>query len=56
MTNSYDVLKTEAPFELTSRYLAAYIDVNKLNCLDFAKVAAPDDTKKQTAICGSFNF
>lgn len=55
MTNTYTTLQTKAPFEMTSRYMAAYIDVNKLTCLTFAAIASKD-TKRQAAICNNVNF
>lgn len=46
MTVSYGTLRDQVPFEITSRYLTAYIDVNKLTCLDFAAIAAPTDVTR----------
>lgn len=32
MNDSYFVLKENVPFEITSRYLASYIELNGTNC------------------------
>lgn len=53
---SYNTLLTRLPFELASRYITAYNEINKKQCTDYAAIAAPTDVNRQKAICNGFNF
>lgn len=46
LNSTYNTLAYNVPFELTSRYLAAYNDVNKKQCTDYSAIAAPTDTAR----------
>lgn len=56
INQSYTTLLYNIPFELAARYITAYNEVNKKQCIDYAAIAAPSDTKKQQAICNGFDF
>ncbi len=43
------------PFEVTSRYLAAYFEVNNKKCSDYIDLAVTDVDKRNT-ICTEFDF
>jgi hypothetical protein len=55
MNDSYSVIKQFVPFEVTSRYLAAYFNVAGLDCTKVVGLAVTDPTKL-TSICGIFTF
>lgn len=55
MNETYFQLETLVPFEITSRYLAAFFEVNSKKCSDYVNLAVTDITR-QDAICTTFDF
>lgn len=55
MNDSFSVIQKQVPFEVTSRYLAAFIEVAKHDC-NFYISQAVEDPAKVTTICGLYNF
>ena len=56
LNDSLAVISSHVPFELTSRYLAAYIKVNNLNCPYFVEQAVIDDAARVKTICDKYIF
>jgi len=47
--------RLQLPFELTSRYMGAYLEVNSLDCNYYIDQAVTD-TDRQTSICANYDF
>ena len=55
MNDSYSVIQQQVPFEVTTRYLAAYMEVASLDCNHYLSLAVTDPVKV-TAICTNMTF
>lgn len=55
MTKSMQYLEETVPFELTSRYLAIYMNINKRDC-DYYFKAVVTDADQRKAICSTYRF
>ena len=55
MKASTSVLTEQLPFDLTSRYMAAYFEVNEKSCLEYIQKAVTD-IDKQALICKNMPF
>jgi hypothetical protein len=42
LNDSYVTLRTQVPFEITARYLAAYMEVSNSTCTTYLTLAIPD--------------
>ena len=55
MNDSYTILQNKLAFEITSRYIAAYIQIAGLNCSYFIGQGVMDPTKLSN-ICTKYPF
>jgi hypothetical protein len=55
MSTSMKYLEDNVPFELTSRYLATYMSINKLDC-DYYFKPIITDAGKRNEICAIYRF